>query len=632
MSHIIQDFQKWKKVNEQEAVPGREKSKGASGDKVVAIPVDKTTLKLKLVNSTRVIEGGKLTPTGFTQLLNWIKSQGDIIGYYTALNDLSTNIVIYSIATDNDRKQVIIFKIYSKTQLNATEPGKPGIPKELQFIRQDELPAALGGSVLNVSGVAASALTKDTKTGTDTTISTVTETGLKLPIKAAAIVGSTDANLINFITGAYNKAKTKVTGSQLLAKVKSEVQAGKLDKGAQGFVKALNTAFDIKDAKFGEDIELDITQTLVNKLAGDLNDFNADAFMSVTTFYTGDIKVPEGGFIEGIQKNAELKKFQDLLKTKLATKLRDHATYQAFVKAGRKGFVGNYGPLTHNLVKLLKSITKNPPFPNRDGSIIEPEFVSLIQAINESYYLGLDGSVILNESEFDFSAASSIVVGGSESGASVASSRGTVKSKGTAVALTAKPKDFNVKAFQEWLVNTKKESGWGASDIDGAWGPKTSAAYAKYKDTYKPSAAKSSSDTLTQQYINLGNEIKRFIETRDNFTGFTGLTNDDEEGAWNKIVFPKWKSKWKPALLEIKKKTDALPKKTESDTLAIENLNKNYARFTQMFEGLGNNKRSMFKRIFLLPGNPVASFDGNYYLKIWKASGGIVEIKIAMDF
>ena len=198
MSHIIQDFQKWKTLNEQEMVPGREKSKGEAGDKIVAIPVDKTTLKLKLVNSTRVLEGGKLTTTGFTQLLTWIKSQGDIIGYYSALNDLATNIVIYSIATDNDRKQVIIFKIYSKTQLNATEPGKNGIPKEVQFIRQDELPAALGGSVLNVTGVAASALTKDAKATTST--QTDITSNLKLPIKAAAIVGSTDTNLINFIT------------------------------------------------------------------------------------------------------------------------------------------------------------------------------------------------------------------------------------------------------------------------------------------------------------------------------------------------------------------------------------------------------------------------------------------------
>lgn len=630
MSHIIQDFQKWKKINEQDDVPGREKSKGATGDKIVAIPVDKTTLKLKIVNSTRVIEGGKLTTTGFTQLLSWIKSQGDIIGYYNALNDLATNIVIYSIATDNDRKQVIIFKIYSKTQLNSTEPGKPGIPKEIQFIRQDELPAALGGSVLNVSGVAASALTKDPKSVTDTNV--VTATGLKLPIKAAAVVGSTDTNLINFITGAYNKAKTKAAGAKILAKVKTEVQAGKLDKGTESFIKALNAAFDIKDAKFAEDIETDITQTLVTKLAGDLNDFNAGAFTSSVTISTGDIIVPEGGFIEGVQKNAELKKFQDLLKTKLATKLRDHSTYQAFVKVGRKGFVGNYGPTTHNLVQLLKSITKNPAFPNRDGSIIEPEFVSLIQAISESYYLGLNGAILLNESEFDFGAASSIIPGGGESSTSSVSSKGTVKAKGTVVAVVAKPKDFNVKSFQEWLVNTKKESGWGASDIDGAWGPKTSTAYTKYKDTYKPGAAKSSADTLTQQYINLGNEIKRFIETRDNFTGFTGLTNDDEQGAWSKLVFPKWKSKWKPALLEIKKKTDALPKKTEADTLAIDNLNKNYARFTTMFQGTANSKSSLFEKMFLNPGNSVISFDGNYYLKIWKASGGIVEIKIAMDF
>ena len=111
MSHIIQNFGYWKKVNEDD-VPGRERESGGDNNKVVAIPVDKETLKLKIVNDADVIDGnGKLTIDGFKTLLDWIKSQGEIISYYPALNDLTNNIVIYSISKDNDRKQVVIFKI-----------------------------------------------------------------------------------------------------------------------------------------------------------------------------------------------------------------------------------------------------------------------------------------------------------------------------------------------------------------------------------------------------------------------------------------------------------------------------------------------------------------------------------------
>ena len=56
MSHIIQHFGDWKKVNEDNT-PGRERQRGDNNNKVVAIPVDKSTLKLKIVNDADVIDG-----------------------------------------------------------------------------------------------------------------------------------------------------------------------------------------------------------------------------------------------------------------------------------------------------------------------------------------------------------------------------------------------------------------------------------------------------------------------------------------------------------------------------------------------------------------------------------------------
>jgi hypothetical protein len=400
--HIIQDFQKWKKVNEQETPP-REREKGTHNNKVVAIPVDATTLKLKIVNDNDVLDSsGKLIPVEFTNIMTWLKNQKTVWDYYKAkLGDLTNNIVVYSVSTDNSRKQVLLFKVYSKAELKQQDPTKKGINPAVQYVRQDELTNALDGSILNsVSGSTQAQSTQQASSG-----------NLTLPVKSENILNSTSAPLIKFMTDAYNKVKSQVANNKILPLVKSEVQASKLGKNSQVFVKALNAGYNILDAQFGEDIEKDITQSLADKLVKP-EQLSVDEFNKITdsisTVNTGDIKVPADGFREGLQADPELKKFQDVLAKKLAQHLKDHGTYQAFVKAGRNGFLGNYGPLTHNLVVLLKSIAENPPYPNRDGAIIEPDFVQMIQAINESSYIGLDGFTLITESTFNFSNASAV--------------------------------------------------------------------------------------------------------------------------------------------------------------------------------------------------------------------------------
>lgn len=403
--HIIQDFQKWKKINEQETPP-RERERGTDNNKVVAIPVDSKTLKLKIVNDADVLDPNeKLTPKGFSDIMVWLKNQKTVWDYYKGtLGDLAKNIVIYSVSKDNSRKQVILFKIYSKAELNQSDTTKPGINPSVQFAKQDELSGVLGGQLLNAA-----------QGGTDGQILNAGQagsTGLKLPVKSETIPNSTSAPIITFIKDAYNKVKSQITGNPILANVKSEVLASKLGTGSQTFVKALNAGYGILDSQFGEDIEKDITQGLVDKLVKpeslNVEEFNKISPMTAA-ISTGDIKVPAGGFKEGAQNDPELKKFQDLLKKKLANGLKDHATYQAFANAGKNGYLGNYGPLTHNLVVLLKSIAENPPYPNRDGAIIEPEFVQMIQGINESQYIGLDGFTLITESTLNFANASIIM-------------------------------------------------------------------------------------------------------------------------------------------------------------------------------------------------------------------------------
>lgn len=564
--HIIQDFRLWKSINEDE-LPSREKEKKeVAGDtnKVVVIPIDNNSFKVKIVHGESVLVNGKLTDVSFANILGFIKNQDSIISYYNNLTEFYTVnanntvtlnktcpfVIIYSVAKSNDRKQVLLFKIVRKSMIQQKNPQAFRMLDNVLYMTDQEFAAGgpSGGIVSGGSGASGNTETK-------TEVKKIA--GLTLPIKGASINGSTNAALIEFITKAYNAVKAKITGNPILPKVKEEIKASLLGVNSQTFVKALNAGFSIMDAKFGEDVEDDITSTLVAKIEKP-DELNVTLFGNVAApaakIDTGDIQVPADGFRGGMQKNAELKKFQDLMKTKLATKLRDHKTYQDFVKSGKKGFVGNYGPLTANLVTLLKTIAK-PPYPNQNGNIIEPQLVSMIRAINESaMYLALDGFTLITEEDmsFDFTAAPNYSPTVSDSGEVASSSNGVVRKK-VASSYAAKPKDFNVKAFQEWLINTKKESGWSSKDADGSWGPKTAGAYTKYKDTYKP--VKSSGSAKDQAFDTVLNKI--ITKFRTGLSGFNRGTwkKDDIDGAFQEVK-RMWTKDWSLKLSDYKKDGD----------------------------------------------------------------------------
>ena len=437
MSHIIQDFSKWKKLNEQD-VPGRERERGSNSNKVVAIPVDKTTLKLKVVNDADIIDaegrlmidaGGK--PVGFNALINWIKSQGEIIKYYSALNDLTNNIVVYSITKDNDRKQVIIFKIYSKTQLSSQDPAAKGINPQVQYVRQDELSKAMAGTILNSPGL--NKLTTPIKSATD----------LILPIESRAILNSTDSKLIQFIVTVYNKIKKDpiVSNNPIMAKVKTEVVGKKLGPDTILFIKGVNAGFGILDAQFREDPETGITKDLYDKINSlaeskkvflSLNaerlvesestvilGFDVDKFIEVVGTgagtKTGDIVVPPDGFRYGIRGDAELKKFQDILVAKLPTyaggAVAKHTPVVNFVKA--VPMKGDYGDRTKLLIQYLKVGLTNPKYPDTDAQVIKADFVErMLREFNivteNTQYIGLDGFSLVVEG-FDAATADQFV-------------------------------------------------------------------------------------------------------------------------------------------------------------------------------------------------------------------------------
>lgn len=452
MSHIIQKFGDWKRINEDDKTPGRERQKGKQGNKIVYIPVDRKTLKLKIVNETDIIDAEgylRVTSEGvhaFDELLRLIKGQFEIIDYYGknggGLNDLVNNIVIYDVDVDRgSRKQVITFRIESKTDLTAGDTSKK-INSSVRYVRSDQLRKAIDGALINVD--------KKNPITSDQNF----KSKFKLPFSAANIIGSTELNLIQFLVDAYNTIKkdTKAQSSKIMPRLKAELQAKKLGVASKLFIKAMNAALIIKDsvglkdATFGEDIEEDITQTLYDfimnarKALGEANSlylgldgdqifeaesdqirgFDTDAFISVANTIvpeTGDIKVPDNGFTVGMKANAELAKFQKLLYTKFKTVLKGVSAYVNFAaktgdgKAGNP--VGDYGKTTAALIQLIKEGLDKPVWQEADGSrgdgnTITVNFVKRIQdeisqgKIKESsepmIYLGLDGkSVIVSE-------------------------------------------------------------------------------------------------------------------------------------------------------------------------------------------------------------------------------------------
>jgi hypothetical protein len=482
MSHIIQHFGDWKKVNEDNT-PGRERQRGDNNNKVVAIPVDKSTLKLKIVNDADVIDGnGKLTIDGFDALLTWIQSQGEIINYYSALKDLTNNIVVYEIGKDNDRKQVVIFKIYNKNALKMQDPSKPGINSQVRFVSASELNQALGGAILNTKAVA-NIVSGQTKGST--------ATGFKLPYPIASMLDSSDPKVISFVITAYNKVLTdpRAKMAPILVKVRAETGARKLGPASQLFVKALNAGFAIQDNEYAGEIEMDeITQILVDKISYTaesrgfyldlsatrivesesevIRGFDVDVFLSasknvpgVTT--TGDIKVPEEGFKYGIKGDTEFAKFQQLMLTNLPIyqggALKAKAPIAAFLKTKADGI---YGDKTKNMISYLKIGLSDPKYPDNDAATIKPDFVNRMmkefKLVKEARtYLGLDGATVIMEG-FDTGAADAAT------GGSTVVNRGT-QNRDTAV-------------ISKDILEHPAKPGWQYTTKDNIWytrkGPK----------------------------------------------------------------------------------------------------------------------------------------------------------------
>jgi len=266
-NYIISDFAKWQKLNEAE-FPGRTKQTAGFGQKIVGIPVDETSFKIKIVNDLDVIDAaGKLTAGGWTSLLTWIKAQPKWLPYYPGLNDLTKNFVIYAINKDNDRKQLVTFTIMPRT-------SAPGLPATVQTVKQEELTALIKDA--SAANILADASKKAEDKKVDTTVPAATDTKTEqsagytitkpVPFENLKTLGS-DQALFKVVDDLFIslRAVPEIAKLPFFPKVKAELKAGKIGDSSITLLKGLAAGFKLED-KYGDPLE-EVNQDLLNKIA-----------------------------------------------------------------------------------------------------------------------------------------------------------------------------------------------------------------------------------------------------------------------------------------------------------------------------------------------------------------------------
>ena len=445
-NYIVTDFAKWKSINEAES-PGRTKQTAGMGQRVVGIPIDPTSFKIKIVRDLDVLDpNGKLTPAGFNSIISWIKQQPKWLPYYPALGDLSKNILIYSVNKDNERKQVIVFAIQPKPQ---------GAPAEVQFVHKDEVATLGAGKATVLDAAIRNAENKpepkpdpkdpDVTSGSVKVPTPLTFDQLKMLTQGQPLFGAIDSAYLNMVK------MPEFANLPIMPKLKAELKAGKLGDSAVSLVKGIIAGFNLLD-KYGDPVDT-VNQQVADKLSlfsgkvaaqnasrsyflglgaksifeqtvldkekdtpnpggagnpgGSPNPggagtgslpagFNLDAFVTAlggtSTESLGDIKLPEGGFKKGsvAKGDAEFKKFQQLVINKFAKKLANNALYKKFAKFGADG---DYGQTTEKMVAALKGALGAS---EKDGKVVTSELITKINTnkIDEAIYLGLNSRLV----------------------------------------------------------------------------------------------------------------------------------------------------------------------------------------------------------------------------------------------
>jgi hypothetical protein len=436
---------------------GNRFSAGNSERKIVAVAKTDFTFRIKLVGDwADYIVSGRLTKPGYDGIINFINTQApkEFLKKYEDVNLKDKYFLVYEILKDREDalfledKQVFEFTITERSTVrNLSKDVNHVTMEELELIKSGSDPIQ-GKTELNTGVVSTSGVVGNT--GVVSTTSGLTDTQIKAKttayIGANEIKGNTDEKVRAFILAAFKLVRTDPAGTTPgMDKVKSEIQAKKLDAATQAFVYALNAGFGVKDADLGEDIESGISAklnakiwankipesrgyflhpngySLIKEEASAIIGFDSDAFIKGFALKieqmrtkTGDITVPPEGFKfdNGATKNPELLKFQTILKTNLPIWKNGAAKNLQVVKdfnSTKNPIDGGYGTRTQNLIFWLKDGLSDPRYADTDRNTIKPDFVNRMlkefNLIKESKsYQGLNSRGLISE-DFDFDAA-----------------------------------------------------------------------------------------------------------------------------------------------------------------------------------------------------------------------------------
>jgi hypothetical protein len=443
-NYLITNYAKWQKLSEAQS-PGKTKQTAGMGQRVVGIPVNQQSFKIKIIQDLNVTDSaGKLTDSGWKAILNWIKQQPKWLPYYPGLGDLKNNFVIYSINKDTDRKQLITFTISPRT-------AAPGLPENVQIVRKEDIATVISDASKAKVLADTSATASNTQVDTKTPAAQTSQIKLADPLTFEQLKSvSSNQPVFTAFKNAYLNMwkKPEFANLAVMPKLKSEIkEAGKLGDAAVALAKGIIAGFNLVD-EYDDDIKV-VDQQVIDKLAlfttqptaqnssrkyflglgvnavyeqtimpgqeepgasgeptaqgqvttGLPAGFDLAAFISAveqgaasSEQALGDIKLPEGGLKKGsvAKGDTELKKFQELVIKTFAKKLAGDELYKKFAGFGADG---DYGPTTEKMVGKLKKAFE---LPDKDGTTITAELITKINTnkIDEGVYLGLNSKLV----------------------------------------------------------------------------------------------------------------------------------------------------------------------------------------------------------------------------------------------
>lgn len=387
MSFKLLNYSNWKKINEGLFWDVVEKEPIAGTNHKVKVKyIDGQTIKVKAVNDLDMVgEDGTVNNNLMDAVVRFLQGH-DATNFKREYPDLQNlpefyknSFFTYEVKKENDRRQVVVFTIQKRANFK-------GIAPETKLISGEKAKGMATSSeatntLAKADKILAAPIPKEPQTE-------------QVLIKLPAPIEFKDINSIKVDSAIFNAIKSTYLGvlkntefinlintydKDFLQNVKTELKSGQLGENAQLFIKAIISAFDIKD-EYGDPVEK-ITQAVVNKLSVDASQYPQD--IQAKFAKTIESAKAEGQKSQDVKVSPEkLGEIQTLIISKFAKKLANSPLYKRFAAFGADK---KFGPTTEKMVSALKA---GLGCSETDGKKITQEFIDKLNTnkIDESYF------------------------------------------------------------------------------------------------------------------------------------------------------------------------------------------------------------------------------------------------------